>query len=303
VFGEALPAIISGTFAALVAVVAAFLSYWFGKRTLRQQLTDKVQEIGASGLQDRITAEREYQLEAMKTFRATVGGPKGQIIQSVHDLSDRLRAILQPEEGVATDRWVLLSKSDPYRRTTFWLILKPFVWINILRGQMVFLDQTLGDLVEGEFRFLNYCRLLERALTERTLFQGTDYQWPEVAQVFYNQLQFINEQLTADSGTASISYSEFMKARPTTEVQGVMEFLQNAGARGRLGELRRARLIALYTASNFFLERFRLPYRQFETAEESLMYFDAISPARGTPIRENLQKLLSEHANLSPSAT
>ncbi len=300
---EALPAIISGTFAALVAVVAAFLSYWFGKRTLRQQLTDNLQQIGATGLQERITAEREYQLEAMKTFRATVGGPKGQIIESVHDLSDRLSAILRPEEGVATDRWVLLSKSDFYRRTTFWLILRPFVWIDILRGHMVFLDQTLGDVLEGEFRFLNFCRLLERALTERTLFQGTDYQWPEVAQVFYNQLRFMTEQLTTDPGTASISYSEFMQRRPTTEVQGVMEFLQDAGSRGRLGELRRARLIALYTASNFFLENFKLPYRQFESAEESLKYLDAISPARCDPIRENLQKLLSEHASLPPSAT
>ena len=54
-FGEALPAIISGTFAALVAVVAAFLSYWFGKRTLRQQLADNLQQIGATGQQDRVT--------------------------------------------------------------------------------------------------------------------------------------------------------------------------------------------------------------------------------------------------------
>jgi hypothetical protein len=300
VFAETLPAVISGTFAALVAVVAACLSYWFGKRTLRQQLTDKLQEVGATGQEDRTTAEREYQLDAMKTFRATVGGPKGQIIESVHDLSDRLSATLRPEEGVATDRWVLLSKSDPYRRTTFWLIIRPFVWIDILRGQMVFLDQTLGDLVEEEYRFLNYCRLLERALTERTLFQGTDYQWPEVAQVFYNQLRFMTEQLTAQSGAASISYSEFMKRRPTTEALGVIEFLQHAGARGRLGELRRGRLIALYTASNFFLEHFKLPYRRFESADASLKHFDAISPVRGNPIRENVERLLREHASLAP---
>ncbi|MGH3021955.1 MAG: hypothetical protein ACRDNR_17605 [Gaiellaceae bacterium] len=302
-FGEALPAIISGTFAAVVAVVAAFLSYWFGKRTLRQQLTDKLQEIGATGQQDRVTAEREYQLEAMKTFRATVGGPKGQIIESVHDLSDRLGQILRPESGVSTDRWELLRKSSPYLLTTSWLTLRPFVWIDILRGQMVFLDQTLGDLVDEEFRFLNYCRLLERALTERELFEGADYKWPELAQVFYNQLRFITEQLTTfgDSSTASISYSEFMQREPSPEVRGVMEFLQNAGARGRLGELRRARLIALYAASNFFLEHFRLPYRRFESAEKSIKYLDGISQARGDPIRENLQKLLSEQESLSPS--
>jgi hypothetical protein len=305
VIGEVLPAIISGTFAAVVAVVAAFLSYWFGKRTLRQQLTGKLQEIGATGQQDRVTAERQYQLEAMKTFRTTVGGPKGQIIESVHDLSDRLGQILRPESGVSTDRWKLLRESNPYLLTTSWLTLRPFVWIDILRGQMVFLDQTLGDLVDEEFRFLNYCRLLERALTERELFEGTDYKWPELAQVFYNQLRFITEQLTTfgDPGTASISYSDFMQWEPSPEVRGVMEFLQNAGARGRLGELRRARLIALYAASNFFLEQFRLPYRHFESAEKSIKYLDGISPARADPIRENLQKLLSEHASLSPSVT
>lgn len=303
VLGEASPALISGAFATVVAVVAAFLSYWFGKRTLRQELAHKLQEIGATGLQDRITAERAYELEAMKTFRSTVGGPKGQIIESVHDLSDRLRQILQPEQGV--DRWDLLRKSDVYRLGTSWLILRPFVWIHILRGQLVFLDQTLGDLVDAEFRFLSYCRLLERALTERTLFEGTDYRWPENAQVFYNQLQLMTEQLTtsSDAGTASTSYSDFMHGEPEPEVRGVMELLQNAGSRGRLGELGRARLITLYTASNFFLEHFALPYRRFERAAASIKYLDAISQARGEPIRENLQKLLSEHESLTHSAT
>jgi len=277
------------------------VSYWFGRRTLRQQLTDKLQEVGATGQQDRITAEREYQLEAMKTFRSTVGGPKGQIIESVHDLSDRLRQILQPEMGVGTDRWKLLKTSEPYLLTTSWLILRPFVWIDILRGQMVFLDQTLGDLVDDEFLFLNYCRLLERALTERELFEGTDYKWPELAQVFYNQLRFVTEQLTTsgDPSTSSISYSEFMQGEPSPQVQSVMDFLQNAAARGRLGELSRARLIVLYAASNFFLEHFRLPYRQFERAEKSTRYLDAISQSRADPIRQNLRKLLSEHEGLS----
>jgi hypothetical protein len=303
VLGEASPALISGAFATVVAVIAASLSYWFGKRTLRQELADKLQEVGATGLENRITAEREYELEAMKTFRSTVGGPKGQIIESVHDLSDRLRQILQPEKEV--DRWDLLGKSDRYRLVTSWLILRPFVWIDILRGQMVFLDQTLGDLVDGEFRFLNYCRLLERALTERTLFEGADYEWPENAQVFYNQLRFMTEELTtsSDTGTTSISYTDFMQQKPSPSVGGLMELLQNAGAGDRLGELQRARLIALYTASNFFLEHFALPYRRFEPAEASIKYLDAISQARGEPIRENLKKLLSEHESLSPSAT
>jgi hypothetical protein len=70
-----------------------------------------------------------------------------------------------------------------------------------------------------------------------------------------------------------------------------------------LGELQRARLIALYTASNFFLEHFALPDRRFEPAEASIKYLDPISQARGEPIRENLKKLLSEHESLSPSAT
>jgi hypothetical protein len=296
VFGEVLPAVISGTFAAVVAVVAAILSYWFGKRTLRQQLTDKLHEIGAVGEQQRVTAEHEYRLEAMKTFRSTVGGPKGQIIESVHDLSDRLEKLLRPGTGVTTDSWELLREDELYRRSTAWLIVRPFVWIDILRGKLVFLDQTLGDLLREEFRFLNYCRLLERAITQRTLFEGTDYKWPELAHVWYNQLRVIAEELTTSeaSGTASISYSEFMHRDPSPEIRGVMEFLQNA-ARGRLEELGRARLIALHAGSNLFLEHFGLPYRQFEGAEKSITYLDAISPARGDPIRENLRKLLREH--------
>lgn len=296
-FGQILPAVVSGVFAAVVAVVAAFLSYWFGKRTLRQQLADRLQEIGATGEEERATAAREYQLEAIKTFRATVGGPKGQIIESVHDLSDRLSAILSPEEGVGTDRWTLLRDSEFYRRSTFWLIIRPYVWIDVLRGRLVFLDQTLGDALEAEFRFLNYCRLLERALTERMLFQGTDYKWPELAHVFYNQLRTVTEQLTitTDAGTSSVRYTEFMREDPSPEAEGAMQFLSAAGARGRLGELRRARLIALYTCANAFLENFHLPYRRFESVEASFTYLDAISSARAERIQENLQQLLAEH--------
>lgn len=152
-------AIISGTFAAVVAVVAGVLSYVFGKRTMERQLADNITQIGATGEQERITAQREYQLDAMKTFRGTVGGPKGQVIESAHDLSDRLRKLVGRDSaasGVSTDPWGLMrGQNGFYRRNTAWLILHPFIWIDVLRGKLVFLDQTLGELVEDEFRFLN----------------------------------------------------------------------------------------------------------------------------------------------------
>jgi hypothetical protein len=301
-------AIISGTFAALVAVVAAVLSYVFGKRTMERQLADNITQIGATGEQERITAQREYQLDAMKTFRATVGGPKGQVIESAHDLSDRLRKLVGRDSaasGVSTDPWGLMrGQNGFYRRNTAWLILHPFIWIDVLRGKLVFLDQTLGELVEDEFRFLNFCRLLERAVTERTLFEGTDYEYGEIAHVWYNQLRFLAEQLTVtgEAGVVAISYSEFMKRRPSPEVQAVMAFLEAAAGTDKIGEFGRARLIALYAASNLFLENFGLPYRQFEGAEQSLVYLESISPERGQPIRENLLRLLREHADLAPFA-
>lgn len=79
-----------------VLIVAAsgavsFLVSWF--ETHRQ-----TKAIALQAEEQRQTARHQYQLEAEKSLRTAVGGPKGQLIEAVHDLADRLRRILT-EEG------------------------------------------------------------------------------------------------------------------------------------------------------------------------------------------------------------
>ena len=303
VSNEILAAIISGAAAVGVAIVAAMLSYWFGTRTLKYELNNRLAELRESGTQDRATAEREYQLQAMKTFREAVGGPKSQIIEAVHDLSDRLRRFLSGEQS-----WDWTADSGYYRRSFTWLTIRPFVWMEILRRSMVYLDQTLGELVEGELRFLGYCRLLERAVTEAALFRNTNYD-PNVASahVFAGSLRAIAEQLIKDdnSGLICMGYREFDEesTSPGISCAGDVErIISDLGTDGPGSSFKLARLVALYCATNALLEHFALPFRKFEPVDGSLTHIQLISEELRDPISANLQEMLSETRTLIEAA-
>src|SRR5258706_14357174 len=83
-------AIIAAIASIAIAVVSGLVSYRQAVRQSREDLKNRVQEAAAQGKQERETAQRQYELEAIKRFRENVGPAKGQIIEAVHDLGERL---------------------------------------------------------------------------------------------------------------------------------------------------------------------------------------------------------------------
>ena len=287
-------AIVSGVFAVIVAGVSGISAYLLGKRNLNQRLA----ELKESGSQDRATAEREYQLQAMKTFREAVGGPKSQIIEAVHDLSDRLRRFLSREQPW---EWTDSRSTGYYRPSFTWLVVRPFVWIEILRRRMVYLDQMLGDLVEEELRFFGYCRLLERALTEAGLFRGTTYDANvSSAHVFAGTLRATAEELIVRDGSNftcmnAVEFDRDEDGRGRSCAAAIEEVLSDLH-RDSAKDYRVARLIALYCATNSLLQGFHLPFREHETVSESLRYVELVPDQIQDAIRSNLQRMLNEYS-------
>ena len=299
---EILAAIISGATGILVAILAGVVSYLKGTSTLKRELDNRLKEIEQTGVQDRQTAEREYQLHAMKAFREAIGGPKGQIVEAVHDLSDRLRRFLSGEQS-----WDWTEDSGYYRRSFTWLIVRPFVWMEILRQRMVHLDQTLGDLIENEFRFLRHCRLMERAMTETELFRGTGYDTNVAsAHVFAGDLRAVMEDFvnTGDPGLACIGYREFDEDKKKTgisraeDIERIVSNLARSSADSENPdrEFRLARLVALYCAANSLLEHFALPYRHSETVCDSIKRLTVIREDFQPPILANLLAMIQVSA-------
>lgn len=283
---------ISGVIAIVVAVLAGWLSY-----------TQALKQVREGGRESRATAEREYQLQAMKNFREVTGGPKSQIIESVHDLSDRLRGFLSREQA-----WDWTETDGYYRRSFVWLIIRPFVWIEILRRRMVYLDQTLGELVEDELRFLRYCRLLEDALTSPGLFLNTDYDRAHSeAHIFSGNLRATAERfaITEDSGRlVCMRFHKFDEAMCEPGVHGyvadVERLVSNLHVEDHLSAFRRARLVAMYCATSAFLQHYHLPFREVESLEESMKYCEVIPDDLCQPIQDNLRRMLG---GLSPAVT
>ena len=291
-------AIVTGFFALIVAIVSGYVSYVTATRASKRDLETRLLEARESGVQDRETAEKQYQLQAMRTFREVVGGPKSQIIEAVHDLSDRLRRFLseeQPREWTDSTR---TGSSGYYRRSFVWLVVRPFVWLEILRRNMVYLDQTLGSLVEDELRFLMHCHLLELSLTDVALFSDTDYD-PEVASahVFAGSLRAAAEQWIrcSDSRLVCIVYNEFEKdedEKGVSQAEDVEQIVSDLHIQGRDTDFKLARLVALYCAANSLLSQFSLPFRQVEDVDQSLNRLDLISQELRVPILSNLRDML-----------
>jgi hypothetical protein len=213
----------------------------------------------------------QYRLEAMKSFRETVGPPKGQIIESMHDLSDRLRAFLDRRQS-----WAWTDRDDYYRRSFIWLIVRPAVWMEILRRHLVHLDQTLGSELDTEFRFREFCDRYERSLSDVSLFANTGYDSnEESAHVFSGTLRSVAERLVIEdaAGMRCIRYSDFELnegARGLSIAEPLAHLVTGLGqAAEESPPYRLARLIGVYCTVNAFLEHHNLPYETYETLGDS----------------------------------
>src|SRR6266511_4227902 len=298
------PALVSGAAAIAVAVVGAVLSYVLGRRTMRSELKNRLEIAQEEGAQTRRTAERQYQLEAMKTLRTAVGAPKSQIIEAAHDLSDRLGGFLGRKHN-----WEWTNSAGYYRNSFTWLIARPYVWNAILRGQMVYLDQTLGDLIDEEMKFLRHCRLLEDALTQVSLFNGTSYDSTYAsAHVFSGRLRKVTDVATVNgrgdhSMPICMGFTEFesllaegtkggTKDSPLADIERLVTGLGDNADPST--PFRLARLIALYTAANRLLEHFSLPFRPFTSVQASLERTEILPDDLRPAIDTNLGAVMAE---------
>jgi hypothetical protein len=297
------PAVVAGIASVTVAVLGAVLSYAFGRRTMRQELDNRLKQVQAEGTQDRETAERQYQLDAMKVFRTAVGPPKSQIIEAAHDLSERLRRLFGVEQ-----EWTWTAERGYYRRTFTWLIARPLVWIEILRREMVYLDQTLGDLIEDELRFLAHCRLLERAVIDVDLFDGTGYNRGQAsAHVFGGRLRTLTEHCRTEVGEGnsarlvcidSHAFDRLLDGAGDDAAQAAAEDIERlvtdlANPENRHRPFRVARLIAVYCTTNCLLESFSLPFREAESTRTSTAWVRLLPEEFQPAIARNLDALLA----------
>ena len=298
------PALAAGISAALVGVVSATVSYLFGRLTLRTQLENRLKELRQTAEQDREKAIREYTFQAMKSFRETVGGPKSQIIEAVQNQSSFLLTFL-PRIFIG-QRWDRLSSDQSYRRYVLWELLRPYVWIQILDRSMLDLDKTLA-WVRDELRFVGYCRLLMRAATEKEIFGDADYHYPVWGHLWEGDINELMEQLIVTEGPASrcISQGEFMKGRGDPYVNNMAEhFLRlTQDEEDAFRDLRRARLVAIDSAANMFLEKFGLPYSRFEPWRSRVENVDRLVSDRQheVSIKKDLTTFLSDGERLLES--
>jgi hypothetical protein len=278
-------ALIAGGFSAAAGVLA----YVTSKRTLRQQLLNDLTV-------NRAEADRSYQLAAMKSLREAVGAPKSQIIESLHDLSDRLRGFLSESPQ---HPWSQTGTDGTYRRTFTWRLVRPLVWIAILRQRMVYLDQTLGGLISEELTFLRDCYRFERAFYGGRLFVGTkqsDSRLLRAAAVPRESLAEIADRLTVKENATSIcaTYSDFCVEEVRSVAGDVEALVIDLDEPGRRTQFRLARLIAIYCTANALLDEFSLPYRTWESREDSYGYLRLLDPELREAVRPNLERMFED---------
>src|SRR6202035_4092511 len=263
------PAVIGAVAAIAIALISSLVTYLLAGRQSRQDLKARIKQAGAEGEQARETAKRQYELEAIKRFRADVGPAKGQIIEAVHDLSDRLRGLFQNPQALA---WT--SGDGYYRQTFMCLVLRPFTWRELLRRRTTYLDQSLSDLVSDEYAFLRDCHPIEKSLTDPSAFVGTGYDDPHsTAHVFAGNLREGAELLIVDSSGGEICMSasrfrdQLASIREREPIAEIEPLLSNLDRVDRTTSYRLARLLILYHACSVFLIDWHLPYRRSDSPQ------------------------------------
>ncbi|HVS06353.1 MAG TPA: hypothetical protein VHK65_09345 [Candidatus Dormibacteraeota bacterium] len=287
------PAIIGAVAAISVALISSIASYVLAVRQSRQDLKARLKQTGAEGEQARETAKRQYELEAIKRFRADVGPAKGQIIEAVHDLNDRLRSLFGNPQAPG---WT--SRHGYYQQTFIWLVLRPFTWRELLRRRTTYLDQSLSDLVLDEYAFLRDCHQIEKSLTDAAAFAGTGYDdTHSTAHAFAGNLREGAELLIVGSsgGEICMSASEFRdqlgSLREREPIAEIEPLLSNPDQVDRVTSYKLARLLILYQACSIFLNDWHLPYRHFESAQSVI---ELLAIVRDEDIRGAVQQYLAK---------
>jgi hypothetical protein len=263
------PAVIAALAAIAVAFISSTAAYLLARHQSRQDLEARLKQAGAEGEQARETAKRQYELEAMKRFRADVGPAKGQIIEAVHDLNDRLRGLFQNPQALG---WT--SSRGYYQQTFVWLVLRPFTWRELFRRRTTYLDQSLSDLVSDEYEFLRDCRHLEESLTDPSAFGDTGYDdTHSMGHVFAGTLREGAELLIVEGsgGEICMSASRFRELlgslREREPIAEIEPLLSNLDRIDRTTSYKLARLLVLFHACSSFLTAWHLPYRRFESPQ------------------------------------
>ena len=114
------------------------------------------------------------------------------------------------------------------------------------------LDQTLGESVRDEHRFLQYCRSLERALSDASLFGSLNYD-PDgaPAHIFAGDLRAVADYLVHGDDQRCIRFSEFLPAALETlplDSAGPIELVSDLDGSGDLARFKLLRLAAVYAA-------------------------------------------------------
>jgi hypothetical protein len=295
--GESLvPVFVSGAVAAAVGVVSAYTSYIFGKRSMRAEVPIEMEKIRATARETRDTASWEYQLQAIKSLREVVGVPKTQIIESAGDLSQRLSGFLSRKHD-----WKWTWEPGYYRSSFAHLLARPLVWFEVLHRSIAYLDRSLGDAIEDEFRFLAYCSLLEDAFTDVSLFDNTGYNASQAsAHVFSGHVRQLTSSLIRreDSRLWCVEFDEFMeewkKATSDADLPGadLDRLVVRLGEEPGRDAFRLARLLLVHCRVSALLEIYHLPYQDFERLDVTLRRSDEFFAEDDTAaLASNLKRL------------
>jgi hypothetical protein len=293
--GESLaPELITGGVSVVTALIAAWVSYVFGKRAMRDQLPVELEKIRATAQETRDTAAWDYQLQAVRVLREAVGAPKTHIIEATHDLADRLQGFLSRRHD-----WSWTHGEGYYRYTFVQLLACPLVWMEVLRRTTTYLDRNLGEAAAEEFEFLGYCRDIENAFTDVRLFRDAMYDGAQsTAHLFSGTLRDLTDQLvrSEDSRLRCARYGEFRdvwteavpnnKGGPLVDLDGLISDFGNSP---NDEPFRIVRLLLIYLRCLALLERYHLPYREYESVDQALTrYLGAFGGELGDVLVRNV---------------
>ncbi len=218
-------------------------------------------------------AETHYKFNALLKYREQVRAPMGQVLESLHDAGDRLYALMNDASGEKR-QWTM--EDAYYRRSFMWLLLRPLVWMEILRYRRTSLDLGLEAVTEEDQRFQGLCRLYELSLHRAQLFAGTGYdEGAAEAHVFAGDLRRMAEILVDEDWQRPISYARFVDEFCGTgsragEIAPIAQLVSHLGEESYLTDMKLARLLCAYVACLCILERRGLPFRPLEEPTAAL---------------------------------
>lgn len=255
------PALLAGAF----AIGAASFAYVLSLRRARAELDGRIKEQRLSAFEAPAAAEAQYRLETEKAFLAGVGPASGQVIETVHDLTDGFSALF--DTTTAADPAQMCSDWH-YRQTLIWLRIRPLAWIEVLRRRQSRLDQTLNTAaVRNHHRFLTACHFYEWSFSSLRIFDGIDYDpRKETAHLFYSTVRLAAEAtvVTEDGSQRCMSYSEFLPKFGEfryTWLGAFDDLLSGTADESDIADLRRVRLLTVYVACCSLRRHFPTPYR------------------------------------------